>query len=155
MASNITTANTFETGNMKPDSGEIIDSTWGQKIAENTGYLYYDSHPLLCNWAANITFKGADYDPFDDDGTFFVKKTPGYNTIEGTFWGTQNGAVTFDVEIDGTSVISSGATSVKTGFSWDASNVTDLANFEVTYTTNSIQDDDYIRHSCTMWGTRL
>lgn len=39
MANPITTSSAFTTSNMKPVSDEVITADWGQKIAENTGWL--------------------------------------------------------------------------------------------------------------------
>lgn len=46
MASNIGTASSFTTTNMKPASGEQIDALWGQNISDNSGYNYYKQIPM-------------------------------------------------------------------------------------------------------------
>lgn len=41
MSSSLTTSSAFSTASMKPDPGEQGDAIWAQKIAENTGHVYY------------------------------------------------------------------------------------------------------------------
>lgn len=47
MASHLTTAaDTFNTSNMKPASGEQADALWAQNLVDNTGHLYWRNQPI-------------------------------------------------------------------------------------------------------------
>lgn len=56
MASDIGTNASFTTTNMKPASGEQVDSLWGQNTADNAGYSYYREIPVpLYNKVTNTS----------------------------------------------------------------------------------------------------
>lgn len=47
MATNITNAAVFTSASMKPVADEVITADWGQKMAENTGYLYHYLNKII------------------------------------------------------------------------------------------------------------
>ncbi len=73
MALDIGTTASFTTGNMKPETGDQADSLWGQNIADNTGYLYYQPKQV------HVPVNGFDLQ--------FSENTATDNTYVGTFYG--------------------------------------------------------------------
>jgi hypothetical protein len=91
MADNITTSAAFATANMKPAAagGENIDATWGRNIADNTGFLYARSFPIMgLPMQDSVTFAPSWGDPRPVDGEtarHMLYRTPGHNCLVGTF----------------------------------------------------------------------
>lgn len=114
MASSISTAAAFTTTNMKPASGEQIDSLWGQNIADNSGFNFYKEVPLPC---------------FSEDGfanlrTFMFTKRASHNGIKWVGRGQQgtsgNQTVHFWVWDSTGTVAHSGASPLIVGTHTDA-----------------------------------
>ena len=152
MASDITSSSSFTESNMKPDSGEIIDAVWGQKIAENTGYVYYETK-LLCSFTANLSINTTS-------GTFWTKKLPSYNNIVGTFFGTMSAAPASpynNLWIDGTKVASQTITgALSLAVDWDASFQTNGVDFPISWQMqNGAASIDYGAMSASLWGTTV
>jgi len=94
MAQSIVNTAAFSTAYMKPDPDDVGDALWGQKIADNTGWLFFRPHKV-----ADFGGLGVKIDTNADSssiGTWYqiattrFRKEPGLDTI----WGTAKGTVT-------------------------------------------------------------
>jgi hypothetical protein len=60
MALSIASTAVFSTSNMKPEPGEQGDALWAQKVADNTGFVYYKTYhthvPSVSGAAPSYTF---------------------------------------------------------------------------------------------------
>jgi len=155
MASSIDNTSDFSTGNMKPASSEIIDAVWGQKLAENTGYLYYKYPQLLCSWSTTE----AEGDGGVNDGlsgTHWFVKTP-HDTMVGTISGTSNAAEANGVviKINGVQIASENwsTKTFATAIQYDISGLTDGQWYEVTWTHGNITTGRNRSTSVSLWGT--
>lgn len=87
MAANIETTAAFATQNMKPDPGEQADALWAQKIADNTGYLYYRPFPGPSFRIDSYNTPGGG----TRSGTYYFRKEYGLGTFLGSVVGTHQG----------------------------------------------------------------
>ena len=66
-----TNASMFNTGNMKPESGNQTDALWGQNLSDNTAFLRWNDpwavRPLF-NLAPSCIAIGADTGAFNENG---------------------------------------------------------------------------------------
>lgn len=152
MASDITISNTFSNVNMKPASSEIIDVVWGQKMAENTGYLYYEPK-LLCSFTAGLEQQNTV------SGTFWTKKMPSYTNITGTFFGTMSSAPLSpynNLWIDGTLVASQTLTGVSNiAINWDATYQSDGVDFPIQWQMADSSAAVWGAMTASLWGTTV
>lgn len=152
MANDITNSNSFTESNMKPDSGEIIDAVWGQKIAENTGYVYYEPK-LLCSFTAGLEQENTI------SGTFWTKKLPSFTNITGTFFGTMSTAPSIpynNLWIDGTLVASQTSTGVSNlAVNWDATYQTDGVDFPIQWQMADSSAAVWGAMTVSLWGTSV
>lgn len=116
MASNITNAASFATANMKPSPGEQADALWAQKLADNTGYLYYLHRPgpTVDGYSGFIT-SGLGGPAGTYDGTKFFRKENLYGTIYGSYVAkfTRVG-MGMEIFVDGVSVVSRNSSGAET-----------------------------------------
>lgn len=86
MASDITNGAQFATSNMKPAPGEQADALWAQKVADNTGYLWYRHWP---GPTADVDYisDASGYGGFDGTwrGTKFFRKEVQHGTLYGSY----------------------------------------------------------------------
>ncbi len=114
MANNIDNTAAFATAFMKPVPGETIDAIYGRKIADNTGYLFYnrvigpslDFHVAPAN-SSNYNFLGTKY---------FIKEGVSVGSIHGSivlrcFSPVTSKLFEGTVYVDGTQVYGTGGTS--------------------------------------------
>lgn len=156
MASDITTASDFTTPNMKPASGEIMDSVWGHKISENTGYLYYKYPQQLASWTMTDHSDSASVAQ-EPNGTIWFVKTP-HSTMTGTVFGTSsaNDTSTYDVQVNGVSIVSESwsANSFTVSVNYDISSLTDGVWYPITWQASAFQlNSRYRSVSNSLWGT--
>ena len=89
MANNIDSSAAFATAVMKPVSGEVLDAIWGRKVADNTGYLFYNM-PLKAGQLGGVGFTGSMGGlTWGQSGTTRFQKMPGYVSL----WGTCSGSM--------------------------------------------------------------
>lgn len=126
MASNITSAAVFATANMKPDPGEQADALWAQKIAENTGALWFRKI-----FGPHFGFhQPASAQAGTYRGTYFFEKTLGMGTFQGSFVGSAAASgPTITIHMNGTSIFSQNAsgTLYQTTIGTDLVGITDGA----------------------------
>lgn len=91
MATSFGSAASFTFGNMKPASGEQIDSLWGQNIADNTGYLRSQWLPFLKTLGTDGTlFSGTNTGGNANNSLAYkipIVRVKGHNRLVGTFRG--------------------------------------------------------------------
>lgn len=99
MASNIGSDAGFTSTNMKPASGEQVDSLWGQNVADNTGYLRARLIPLFQHFNVEYTYATSFASSASDRvGTQYmlvdapIFRSPGHTHMRGTF----SASITFD-----------------------------------------------------------
>jgi hypothetical protein len=145
MASDITSTSDFSEGNMKPVSGEIIDAVWGQKIAENTGWLRYRKEQFVGNISGQhiqaVPIGYFNNDTYTNAARMILTKNANHDQITGTFYSSYisvDAATegTFKASIDGTEVLADEYGGVTNGtnyssFTWDASYKSTGDNFQV------------------------
>ena len=126
MAQDILTDSEWSGSNMKPEPDEIADSLWAQKIAENTGFLYYRRRQAI-QFALQCVNGPSSVVTNPTIGTVFFEKFPGHGTMTGTIIteSTAPGAQIF-CSVDGTLVHTNpGGTTMNFTYSMDISHLPD------------------------------
>ena len=126
MAQNIQTNAAFSTAYMKPDPDDVGDALWGQKIGDNTGWLYYKPEKVADFHAVGL-FTGSDFNiPMDANGTTWFRKYPNKNTLFGTYGGTNSTLGTCEGSIAGSSIFAIHNSGIRflNSFSMDISGLT-------------------------------
>jgi hypothetical protein len=154
MASDITSTSEFTTGNMKPVSGEIIDSVWGQKMAENTGYLFFNRPHMYVSFSNSEKAAGGVLD--GANGTLFFAKTS-HSLMQGTVSLTADGSSNdLLVYVNGTEIVSESFINgkVNVGISYDISSLTEGQVYELGWNTDFFTGGASVRtSSVSLWGT--
>ena len=108
MASDITSSAQFATANMKPDPGEQGDALWAQKVADNSGYLWFMHKPGPTIDAYSQRLHANSFSAGDGtfQGTKFFRKETNYGTLYGSYVGNFSGAGQgLEIFVNGASLI--------------------------------------------------
>ena len=156
MATDLDNSADFTNTNMKPEADDIIDATWGQNIAENTGYLYYKFPMHLASWVTTES-EGDGAVKSGASGTLWFVKTP-HSTMVGTISGTSNANDSggYVVKVNGVQIVSENwSTGVfATSISHDISGLTNGLWYKITWATADFNAAGKTRASSnTLWGT--
>lgn len=151
MASNITNAAVFGTANMKPDPGEQADALWAQKIAENTGYLFYRRYQ-----GPTITYSHPNNTPHHPTGTYYFQKQTGLEYLHGSgfaFISSNTNGIEVNFKCDATTIFTrtGNGTIFKFGTSVPISHLTNGSFYELTFDVDAITNTGSCMLNLTTW----
>ena len=160
MADNLgSTSLSFNTGNMKPESGEQIDAVWGGNIADNTAYNKYRRKPVFGMGPSIVPLSG--YSQIYQEVHFPVELS--FTHLHGTGSlefdpGSPVGIASADLWIDGTRVVeenySLSADSHDFSFTWEiASLLSDEDMIMAKYIISQVGNGEISSHGASAWGT--
>lgn len=160
MATNLgsTDSTSFNTTNMKPESGEQIDALWAQNIGDNLSYLFWGMERKAFDLSVQNDLEGR---ATDVDGTAFWTKISSHDTLHGTYvfdWASTGDLGNGTFYLDGTVIVASKVTAGSIGgIAWDQSHLTDGEVYAAsvhTYQPGGALDKSHF--NCSAWsGTFL
>ena len=137
MAQTIPTNAAFSTAYMKPDPDDVGDALWGQKIADNTGFLYYRTQKEfeISAGLQGVFLTSGGAPVFNQVGTTFFIKTTGRGTLSGTCFGSCSSGGTAKAWVNGALIVNFENTGTSFGTAWtvDISGLTDGVKYPISY----------------------